>query len=43
MQPSKGILFYGLPGCDKTLMTKTVANECSSNYIFVGVSELFKR
>ena len=43
MQPSKGILFYGPPGCGKTLMAKAVANECSSNYISAGVSELFER
>ena len=43
MQPSKGILFYSPPGCGKTLMAKAVANECISNYISVGVSELFKR
>ena len=43
MQPSEGILFYGPPGCGKTLMAEAVANECPSNYISVGVSELFKR
>ena len=43
MQPSKRILFYGPSGCGKKLMAKAVANECSSNYISVGVSELFKR
>ena len=43
MQPKNGILLYGPPGCGKTLMIKAVTNECLSNYISVGVSELFNR
>jgi transitional endoplasmic reticulum ATPase len=40
MSPSKGVLFYGPPGCGKTLMAKAVANECSSNFISVKGPEL---
>merc|ERR1712032_921398 len=40
MSPSKGVLFYGPPGCGKTLMAKAVASECQANFISVKGPEL---
>ena len=40
MEPSKGVLFYGPPGCGKTLMAKAIANECQSNFISIKGPEL---
>ena len=40
MAPSRGVLFYGPPGCGKTLMAKAVANECQVNFISVKGPEL---
>jgi transitional endoplasmic reticulum ATPase len=40
MSPSKGVLFYGPPGCGKTLMAKAIANECQTNFISVKGPEL---
>jgi len=40
MTPSRGCLFYGPPGCGKTLLAKAIANECQSNFISVKGPEL---
>lgn len=40
MQASRGVLFYGPPGCGKTLMAKAIANECGANFLSVKGPEL---
>ncbi|KNC47319.1 uncharacterized protein AMSG_03752 [Thecamonas trahens ATCC 50062] len=40
MAASRGVLFYGPPGCGKTLLAKAIANECQANFISVKAAEL---
>lgn len=36
----QGVLFYGPPGCGKTLLAKAIANECQANFISIKGPEL---
>jgi len=40
LDPSRGVLFYGPPGCGKTLLAKAVATECAANFISIKGPQL---
>ena len=43
MEPPRGVLFYGPPGCGKTLMAKAVANQCGANFISIKGPQLLSK
>ncbi|KAI9298624.1 AAA-domain-containing protein [Neoconidiobolus thromboides FSU 785] len=43
ISPPKGLLFYGPPGCSKTLMAKALATESGLNFLLVKGPELFDK
>lgn len=43
IDPPKGVLLYGPPGCGKTLMAKALANEVHATFIRVVGSELVRK
>jgi len=40
LKNSSGALFYGPPGCGKTLIAKAIASECKANFISIKGPEL---
>ncbi|KAK1276727.1 Calmodulin-interacting protein 111 [Acorus gramineus] len=43
VQPVKGVLMFGPPGCSKTLMARAVASEAGLNFLAVKGPELFSK
>jgi len=43
LDPPRGVLFYGPPGCGKTLLAKAVANQTSATFLRVTGSELIQK
>ena len=43
IEPQKGVLLHGPPGCGKTLLAKAIANETKASFIKVVASELVQK
>lgn len=43
IEPPKGVLLYGPPGCGKTLLAKAVAGETNATFIGLTASELVRK
>ena len=43
IEPPKGVLLYGPPGCGKTLLAKAVANESNAHFILINGPEVMSK
>jgi len=43
IDPPKGVLLHGPPGCGKTLIAKAVANESASNFVTINGPEIMSK
>lgn len=43
IEPPKGVLLYGPPGCGKTLIARAVANESGANFISIKGPQIYSK